>query len=46
MLKRIDALRKSEEQSEAVGKYVDTGMEPEELRKAGKWIPVEKGGIE
>ena len=21
-------------------------MEPEELRKAGKWIPVEKGGIE
>ena len=21
-------------------------MEPEELRKAGKWIPVEEGGIE
>ena len=21
-------------------------MEPEELRKAGQWIPVEKGGIE
>ena len=25
-----------------LGKYEDTGMEPEELRKAGKWIPVEE----
>lgn len=37
---------KKDELVQRMGKYEDTGMEPEELRKAGKWIPVEKGGIE
>lgn len=37
---------KKDELVQRMGKYEDTGMEPEELRKAGKWILVEKGGIE
>ena len=33
---------KKDELVQRLGKYEDTGMEPEGLRKAGKWIPVEE----
>lgn len=33
---------KKEELVQRLGKYEDTGMEPEKLRKARKWIPVEE----
>jgi len=33
---------KKDELVQRLGKYEDTGMEPEKLRKAGKWIPVEE----
>ena len=33
---------KKDELVQRLGKYEDTGMEPEELRKSLKWIPVEE----
>lgn len=36
------SLAKKDEPVQRLGKYEDTGMEPEELRKAGKWNPVEE----